>query len=202
MTTPRDEQISALVDDELDAAEAQQGVSSLLQDTELLDRWGHYHLISDAIRNNLPARVDDQFASRVMAAIDQEPTVLAPPRKPAARSSGLGQKVAGLAIAASVAAVAVLGVQTLYREDPSAPLAAAQQMAQAPVRAPVVQVAASAGTQGNVNIPAHIPPHFDARLHKYLVNHSQLAAQGGIQGAIPYARFVAYPDVRRSQPRQ
>lgn len=204
MTNQFDERISSLLDGELDEHNRQQVLTALEKNAELRNRWERYHLASDAIRHNLPAGIDTGFASRVMQALEAEPTVLAPPP-----SKNLGnppisfaKRLAGIAVAASVAAVAVFSVQTLNR-DPSLP--SAQQMAQIPVvnmgNEAVMQVAGNASDMARP-LPAQTLRRFDPRLNQYLVDHNQLAARAGFQGVMPYARIVAYPAGNPQDPRQ
>ncbi|SHI23276.1 sigma-E factor negative regulatory protein [Ferrimonas marina] len=112
MATDRKEQVSAWMDG--------QGPDEVLDqigsDPELAQRWHRYHLIGDAMRNELPQTLQLDIADKVAAQLEQEPTVLAPktPRKRFAMPAKvveLGQRFGQYAIAASVAAVAVVGVQ-------------------------------------------------------------------------------------------
>ncbi len=108
------EALSALMDGELPAPERERVLQALMEDPELRQRWLHYHLISDALRRNLPERLDPSFGSRVAAGLAGEPPprqasrgVAAPPSAPLPRRWAWGM---GLALAASLAAVAVLGM--------------------------------------------------------------------------------------------
>jgi sigma-E factor negative regulatory protein RseA len=200
MTNQFDERISSLLDGELDEQERQQTLTVLEKNPELRGRWERYHLASDAIRHNLPAGIDTGFAARVMQALEGEPTVLAPPPvKAVTTPSPFTKRLAGVAVAASVAAVAVFGVQTLNRDTS---LSAQQQMAQVPAvnlgEKAVVQVA---GNPSQPSSPQTVH-YFDPSLNKYLVDHNQQAARAGIQGMMPYARIVAYPAGNPQDPRQ
>ncbi len=118
------EQLSSLVDGEFDdAVDAENCLDHLVGNKEASRCWERYHLIGDTLKRNLPPAIDSQLSSRVMAELENEPTVLAPSRA----KSSLGKQMAGLAVAASVATVAVLGVQFMYKEDGLAP---SPQMAQ------------------------------------------------------------------------
>jgi len=215
MTNPSDERISALVDGELDQQEHQAVVDELLAHGENRKVWGRYHLIGDTLKRSLPGGIDHDFSSRVMAALENEPTVLAP--MPQTKSSWR-QRAAGLAVAASVAAVAVLGVQFMYQQDGQTP---ASQMAQIPasllpisqaqqniarantrqgvqqsLRANIQTVTQSSGAANHVSRPVK-RAHPYSRLNKYLVDHNQQAPRAAVQGMIPYARIVAYPNSHR-----
>jgi sigma-E factor negative regulatory protein RseA len=174
MNETLNEQISALVDDELVAAEQALLIRRLAGDPELCQRLSRYQLISDALRDDLPRHVDPGFQMRVHAALRQEPAVLA------ARTglAGLLKPVAGLAIAASVAVVAVLSLQSIRQENTgSASVVATTAPAQdryiraadqpVPVQAPV--------TEQNLDV--------------YLVNHNEFAVS---RGMLPYMRLVGH----------
>jgi len=107
------ERISALVDSE---AESASWLKAVVQDSEQQQVWNRYHLIGDAMRNELPRQLDRDLTARIAAALSDEPTILAPVQK-----SGLSRLQPGVvrmlrgvgqfAVAASVAAVTILGVQ-------------------------------------------------------------------------------------------
>jgi sigma-E factor negative regulatory protein RseA len=94
--------------------------------------------------------------------------------------AALFKPVAGLAVAASVAVVAVLAIQNSEQEPASAPtVAAAAPADNAYIRA---QAAHPAGEK----FPA------DERLNIYLVNHNEYAVNRGMQGLLPYVRIVGH----------
>ena len=225
MTNPSDEKISALVDGELDEHEHQSTVNELLADKNKRAVWQRYHLIGDTLKRSLPAGIDHSFSSRVMSELENEPTVLAPPKQ---THSSWSQRAAGLAVAASVAAVAVLGVQFMYQQDGQAP---AQQLAQVPAKSSPMpqqktpqqtplqniaraniqksmQAALQPSLRANVqtvtqtsSAVARIPKaakRFHPRLNKYLVDHNQQTSRSAVQAVIPYARIVAYPNSRHT----
>ena len=211
MTNSSDERISALMDGELDEQMQHSAMDELLNKTEARDTWARYHLISDTLRQHLPAGMDTQFSSRVMSALEDEPTILAPRTT---QTSSMARRLSGLAVAASVAAVAVMGVQFMYQQDGQLP---AEQMAQAPV-SPTASVAnkafARAPIRQNIQTvtqsmnPTAMTPRlaqqqspltqkrFHPNLNKYLVDHNQLTARTAVQGVMPYARLVAQPNAR------
>ena len=70
------DQLSALIDGELDIESSEHLITSAKSGGELKTVWASYHLIGDAMRGDMPLRQD--FTSRVMLAIEAEPIVLAP----------------------------------------------------------------------------------------------------------------------------
>ena len=63
MTKQIDEQISAFMDGELHESGHGAIIQQICRDEQSLLRWQRFHLISDALKNNLPPAVDHQFAS-------------------------------------------------------------------------------------------------------------------------------------------
>jgi sigma-E factor negative regulatory protein RseA len=120
------DQLSALMDGELDMESSEHLITSAKSGGELKSTWAQYHLIGDAMRGDRPLRSD--FTHCVMAALEAEPTVLMPNKvasdgvyevgnvtqmagkKSAYKSSGFWS------IAASVAAVMFVGVMVLQQQ--------------------------------------------------------------------------------------
>jgi sigma-E factor negative regulatory protein RseA len=176
------EQISALVDDEL----TEPGLALLARrigsDDDLHQRLSRYQLISDALQNHLPERIDPAFSKRVQTAIRDEPAVN-PDRPGGRRLAALVRPLAGLAVAASVALVAVLSIQSVRQEEPSLPA-----VATAPVSSDYIRAQDSGQPD--------IPPQAKKRLDIYLVNHSEYAVNRGMQGMLPYVRIVGHEMTR------
>lgn len=115
------DQLSAMMDDELDVDSTAVVVQALKADAELGRCWSTYHLIGDTLRGAPALRPD--FQQRLMQRIDQEPTILAPRKKSPLKSSW------AISAAASVAAVMFVGWLALqqHRAAPEvAPVSLAQ----------------------------------------------------------------------------
>src|SRR5690348_4096081 len=120
------DKISELMDSELDGRSGAAAIDALRRDGEALEAWRRYHLISDAMRDT--PLLSDGFASRFARRLADEPTVLAPMRRPSLPRLAW-------AAAASLAAVALVGWLAFAPQHEPAP-----QVAQAPkpVRPPIV----------------------------------------------------------------
>jgi sigma-E factor negative regulatory protein RseA len=179
------EQISALVDGELPAAEQRLLLERLARDPALRARWANYHLISDSLRQGLAPLTDPGLAERVTAAVEAEPA------RPSARPSrwqNAVKPVAGLAVAASVAVVAVLALQQ-PGGGPQPGAAGVQVAATPPATADYARLAPVASDV----LPAQVQTvQQSGRLSEYLVNHSEYAASGGMPGMLPHVRIVGY----------
>jgi sigma-E factor negative regulatory protein RseA len=145
------QELSSLMDGELEAHEAERAIRGCCGNEEMKQKWQAYHVIGDALRGECPCR--SAATERIMAAIKDEPTILAPRWRPSASAGRIA-----FAAAASVATVAVvgwLGVQG--RGAPEGPSLASTAPAATPT-----QVAAS----GSV-VPLN-------NVNEYLVAHRQL----------------------------
>jgi sigma-E factor negative regulatory protein RseA len=70
------DQLSALMDGEFDIEDSEHLITSAKTGGELKTCWAHYHLIGDTLRGEI--HMSHDFSSRVMSALENEPTVLAP----------------------------------------------------------------------------------------------------------------------------
>ena len=116
--TQQHEKLSAFMDGELDDSGV---VDSIKNYSESLAKWRSYHVIRSGLRKEASVMPEFDITAQVAAALDQEPTVLAPKSKwkslpvvnkvvPFLRQSGQ------LAVAASVAAAVILGVQQVNQQ--------------------------------------------------------------------------------------
>jgi sigma-E factor negative regulatory protein RseA len=209
MTKQIDEQISAFMDGELHESEHANIIQQICRDDESLNRWQRYHLISDSLRNNLPPAIDNQFAQSVMKALENEPTIFAPAALK--HKSTVKRKIAGVAMAASVAAVAVIGVQTMNQTKEVAPSLAEMPSTDQYVR--MEQLATTSAIQSTppaITLTPNIPAmkasdsvssdaqmtqmyKYHPQLDKYLLNHNQHTLGSRVLGVMPYARIVVSP---------
>lgn len=105
------EQLSALIDDEIALTDAAHLLAAVQSSKHLADAWSQYHLIGDAMRGT-PAFSAD-FKQNLMQKIDLEATVLSPNAQVNRNESKVAAARTKLppswSIAASVAAVMVVG---------------------------------------------------------------------------------------------
>ena len=104
------EQVSAFLDGELPNSETELLLKRLTRDPELRDSFGRYALIGESLRGGGSARLSHGFTSRVNRAIDGEPRETQAVPAPA-EAPRWWRPLAGAAVAAGVAAVAVLALQ-------------------------------------------------------------------------------------------
>jgi sigma-E factor negative regulatory protein RseA len=156
------EQISRLVDGEIDAAELD-AVCAGLKGEAGMATWTCYHTIGDALRGE--TAVTRSVRTAVARQLEGEPTVLAP------RLRGVASPVSwAWALAASLAAVTVVG-WTAYSLVDATPAGLAK-----------------AGEAGTMRAAQLRPPTVPA---DYVLAHQEYAPANALQSVGPYLRDVA-----------
>jgi sigma-E factor negative regulatory protein RseA len=111
------EQISALIDDEMSAADAAHIITAIQSSKAAADAWSQYHLIGDAMRGTDVLSAD--FKQNLMQQLALEPTVLSPQpltENAAAVLTPHHKLPVAWSIAASFAAVMVVGWVALQQQ--------------------------------------------------------------------------------------
>lgn len=173
------ELLSAWLDGGMPDEEMRKWTELSCNDRELQDAWRRYHLIGDALRGNLPNQVDTAFTKRLSLALEKEPPILAP--RP--RRADVFKPLIGIAVAATVAAVAVTVV---LQSKPVAPVSESA----VPVVADTVNweplPIATKQWRGERSATS-------SRLSSYLLNHNQSKfIAPGVEGVPRYARLVGH----------
>ncbi|HET9448579.1 MAG TPA: RseA family anti-sigma factor, partial [Steroidobacteraceae bacterium] len=122
MTDAVNEQLSTCLDGELSAAELDLLLKRLERDPELRDALGRYTVIGEALRNTRPVVASRSFADKVMAAVEQEPAAARRGLRISPILTRSLRPLAGIGIAATVAALAILSVRQTGVES-SGPIA-------------------------------------------------------------------------------
>ena len=203
-----EENISALVDGEMPLEEVNGLVDGLKHDRTSQMCWHHYHLISDALKNNLPDKLPVDFVNRISQALESEPLLSTPPRRSynsTHNTHSFLRPTIGFALAASVAAVAFIGLgwntQTGMEQMPT--LASNTPTASVP-SAPITTVSTQPtisyttvhGRQWDVE-----QPELASKLNDYLINHDQYSAVDGMHNSVlPQVRIVGYERSETIQP--
>lgn len=182
MTDEIREQLSALVDDELTELERPLLLGRLQRDAELRECFGRYQLIGEVLRG-AGKTAALSVAGRVQEAVDREDAIEPLSGRSGPRGGERWKPLAGAAVAASVALLAIFAVSTL-RDSATDSVPALASGDAAPRVASAV-----APPDGQWD---RIEPGIDARLSGYLVNHSEYAASRGVQGVMPHVRIVGF----------
>jgi sigma-E factor negative regulatory protein RseA len=152
--------------------------------------WARYHVVRDCLRYQDGSLFGNEFSSRVQQALDKEDVSTA---RPAFAARWL-KPVAGVAIAASVALMAIVtvGPGQVSVDGPGADSLAGSQLEtfvspnSTLSRAPVSQQASTAGLTGN-----------SQKMNSYLLRHYQVAGATGGKGFVTFVPIVV---TRTDQP--
>ena len=192
MTERLRESLSALMDDSANELELERVLKNV-DDEELRGTWVRYHAARSAIAGQPVQHLELDISQRVRAAIAEETEVAAPQ----SFVQQMIKPVASFAVAASVAAVVVVGgLQVGGGDDPTATPQVAATAGVTPVgmatQAGAVPVRATFGTQA---LPVERPDVRAAyrdlarqQMQQLLPQHVEHAALNTPQGLVPYAR--------------
>jgi len=187
------EQISALADGHLPQGEHELLLRRFAVDKALLACWERYHLIGEAMRKNLPPADTRGLADRIMAEIRPEAAAAdAEQTKPAILFS---KALAGFAVAASVAVIAVLGLRhdTRMQQTAAAPaeiVPVDASLPQEPLSYGFVNGASWEGTASQVQ----------SSLRSYMVNHDVIVGSMARE-ALPATTYVRTTKDRPAKPK-
>jgi len=206
------EKISVYMDGEASEFESASVLKQTQQDPSLRTCWESYHLIGDAIRNNLSAAITTGFSDRLRIALEREPAHFSPHQAPQRRVND----TAGFALAASVSAVAIVGLlqfgqpammttaasqnyETDIQSQHMAMATSGQQMFVADAAMAIEmdnQAIAYASFDGdNVNQMidmASSTAATESTVYDYLVNFSQYAVSAPLEGSVPAVNLASY----------
>ena len=170
------EKLSALVDNELDELEERRVFTALEGDVALRRTWERYHLVRAALHQDVDVVVAQDAAEQVARRIEAEPSTAV-----SFRRHRTSRFLGTLAIAASVAAIAITGVQWVQQPAP-APLPVLAANNPAPQN-----FIRSGTTRWDMK-----EPEAESALNAYLVEHDEFASTSGLGGMMPYVRIVSY----------
>ncbi len=187
------ESLSALMDGESNELELQRVLSGVGDNLELRQTWLRYHAARDAVAGHTTADLALDISERVRDALAAETDV-----RTAGKIKQLLKPIASFAVAASVAAVVVVGGQQISQiadnsSNPGANTLAGGVSAVGLVNSiGAMPVRASYGNQG---VPVLQPAARTAyrelarqRMQKYMQEHAEHAALNSPQGLVPFAR--------------
>lgn len=165
------QRLSALLDGEIDEAGCRALVERLRQDEDACRRWALLNCVGDAMRSaDVASFHSEGFVARVSAALEREPTVLAPAALPQ-RSAVRRWLLPGAGAAAAAAVLIAVGLPSRQGSSPDT------MIAKAPPAPATAAVAAA-------------PPAIDRspQLERYLAAHRELADATVMPYSTPYVR--------------
>jgi sigma-E factor negative regulatory protein RseA len=177
------EHLSSLMDGEISRETGRFLVRRLGSDNELRMTWARYHLVRDCLRHQEGSLAGDDLNNRIQQALVDE----APQRAPGRFAAAWLKPVAGAAIAASVALMAIVTT------GPQSPLSSQTAgIAESPptesfvspnnglVPSPYSQEASASGGLGNHN----------QKMNSYLLRHYQVTGSTGGKGFVTFVPIV------------
>ena len=185
MTTDPREHISSLMDGEISRETGRFLVRRLGADEALCATWARYHLVRDCLRHQEGGLAGEMLASRVRQAIESE----SPPAPPRRAGGAWLRPARGMAVAASVALMAIVAVgpanqlaqpgESTVAESGETPAFTSPQSL---TPAPVSQTASLQGA-----------PAGESRMNAYLLRHYQAAGMNGSKGFVTLVPIVLRP---------
>lgn len=181
MSTESREHLSCLMDGEISRETGRFLVRRLGADEELCATWARYHLVRDCLRDQEAGLAGTELSGRIRLAIEQESVPAAPRR----RAPAWLKPAAGMAVAASVALMAIVAVGPGRQVvDPSTTaedeVAAVENFTSPQGLRPMTntrQASLSGGAGGN-------------RMNPYLLRHYQATGSASGKGFVTFVPIV------------
>lgn len=191
------EHLSSLMDGELSRETSLFLTRRLASDDAMCDTWERYHLIRDCIRQPGSKQLVTGLCVQLMD--DEEAHVYSPHAHTPWGQSRWLKPVSGLAIAASVAMMAII---VTVPQQGTSPGSTADTALSTPVNQPFVSpntLPVSPRSQA-ASFSAAQQSNSNNRLNAYLLRHNQLARTAGRQGFVSFVPIVAAPTIAAADP--
>lgn len=183
MTINQNELLSALIDGELQGIELEKALQVLATDKMATAQFQRYQRTKDVIQGYGERGLSINLTDRISNALKNEPEFSQQTAHKKAEvinfPKPFWKQMAGMAVAASIGALAVVGVMT----QPQNSLVTNTPMAVIDITNDVITVAQT-GVRWTV-----AEPEVESRLNTYLLDHNE---HTGSSGVFSYARVVSY----------
>ncbi len=190
------ESLSAVMDGEADEFEIRRVLNEAADDPELRGVWERYHLVRSVMRGEGRMLGADRLSARFWTQIDAgeaapedenaEPIEVAP-RSSRSNWVTWGQRVAGVAVAAGVAAAVIVG----YRID--------ERASTPPAQVAVVESAVPSATMALFDDEMRVqgvPAALDLqRAHAYMLHHAHHVALNN-RSVVPFVKVAAFESTK------
>lgn len=183
MTVNNNEILSALIDGELQGKELDQALHLLATDEQASAQLQRYQLATDVLHGHATSNQPVDLTAQISLALAGEPVFSSSATQRTAQVLSFPQQfwkqATGLAMVASIGALAVMSVMTQPQNQlvPITPLA----VVEVPIATTVATATGNRWTVGEAEIAE--------RLNTYLVDHNEYAGDSGV---FSYARIVSY----------
>jgi sigma-E factor negative regulatory protein RseA len=192
MNTESHEHISSLMDGEISRETGRFVVRRLGADQELCATWARYHLVRDCLRHQQGGLAGEDLATRIRHCIERE-ALPAPSHRWA---PGWLRPAAGLAIAASVALMAIVAVGPGRQAEPIPGGELAKSSASQPFTSPQGLTPAPATQQASLLGGSAS----NTRMNAYLLRHYQATGATGGAGFVSFVPIVVRPVAVKQDP--
>jgi len=189
------EYLSSFMDGEVSQETGRFLVRRLGADGEWRKTWARYHLVRDCLRHQDGKLAHNELSSRVRQALSGEPDVKV---RRSIGKAGWFKPIAGAAVAASVALVAIMTVST---ETPEGSTAPANEISQVAPAKPFVSPNPSRLTPVSqpVNLSGGLRQN-NQKFNTYLLRHYQMTEEaGGGRGFVSFVPIVVTHNVSRDE---
>jgi sigma-E factor negative regulatory protein RseA len=179
------EHLSCLMDGEINRETGRFLIRRLGADGELRETWARYHLIRDCLRHQEGGLADQGLSGMVREALAEEA-----PQKAAHRVPPRWMRpVTGVAIAASVALMAIFAVSPGQQAVTTPPDAVADSLQATPFTSPNILSRGPVSQQVNLSGGSN-PGKADRKMNSYLLRHYQVAGSAGGKGFVSFVPIV------------
>lgn len=180
MNEELDSQLSAMFDNELPAAECELLARRLSRDEQLQGRWGRYAVIGAMIRSEVGLQLNARLARAVNRAVSAEPALPARSTRQSSRQLAVRwwRPAAGVAVAASVAALSILWLR-FHAWPGTEPLAAQPLQAAAGQAAELSSARSAANPSDSYVVPRTLERRSivpATQFANYVVAHSEFSS--------------------------
>jgi len=165
MNNEMKERVSAFIDGEVHNKDI---MDELQHDKEMRATMARYSLIGDVLNNRYTSG-SHELAAKVHDALDAEATLVTPQQW--IQKNKLMKHAAGLAVAATVAAVAIMVVGNF---------------------SPTTETGLSVAVGPITDKPIRMTSAVQRKLNGYLISHTEYSASGQMKGMLPYTRIASF----------
>lgn len=184
------EHLSSLMDGELSKEAGLFLTRRMSTDEALCDTWERYHLIRDCIRQPGSKQVVTGLSARLNATLDEE---VSPPESVRRPNTWL-KPLSGLAIAASVALMAIVVTAPQVSESPVGSDTALSQPVNEPFVSPNNVSPGNSSLTPISQAASYAPQEAGSSvLNSYLLRHNQASRAAGRHGFVSYIPIVVTP---------
>lgn len=173
------EKLSAFVDGELSEHEQKQLLRELTTNPELSRMWERFHVIRAAVKHELDMTVSPKTADHIFEKVQNSSDSISPVSGGITYRRPIVRAISGLAIAASVAGLAIFGIQTFTIDNRNNTIQTASTQQHDYIRTNVIRWDTSEPEQEDV-------------LNAFLVEHNEFTPTSGMSGMMSYVRVIGY----------